>query len=129
MHRRILSVPLTVAVAVSLAVPTAGPAAAVGDRECDVIVPAADKLQTAFDLVAPSGAGTPPWVAMQIRNALAPLHGLRSTAATDLRVRSDMLASSVDNSDVYRPSSPAQISGDLDKARQKLAAARDYCAP
>ena len=106
---------------------TAAPAAAAGDWECSIIVPAADKLQTGFDLVSPSG--TPPWVAMQIRNALAPLHGLRSAAAVDLRIRSDMLASSIDASDAYRPTSPEQIAGDLDQARQKLATARGYCAP
>jgi hypothetical protein len=125
MRRRILSVPLSVAaVTISL---TAAPAAAAGDWECTVILPASDPLQNAFDLVSPSG--TPSWVALQIRNALAPLHGLRTAAAVDLRVRSDMLASSIDASDPYRPTSPEQIAGDLDKARQKLATARDYCAP
>jgi hypothetical protein len=125
MRRRILSVPLSVA-AVTMCL-TAAPAAAAGDWECTVILPASDRLQNAFDLVSPSG--TPSWVALQIRNALAPLHGLRSAAAVDLRVRSDMLASSIDASDPYRPTSPEQIAGDLDKARQKLATARDYCAP
>ena len=125
MRRRILSVPLSVA-AVTMCL-TAAPAAAAGDWECTVILPASDRLQNAFDLVSPSG--TPSWVALQIRNALAPLHGLRSAAGVDLRVRSDMLASSIDASDPYRPTSPEQIAGDLDKARQKLATARDYCAP
>ena len=125
MRRRILSVPLSVA-AVTMCL-TAAPAAAAGDWECTVILPASDRLQNAFDLVSPSG--TPSYVALQIRNALAPLHGLRSAAAVDLRVRSDMLASSIDASDPYRPTSPEQIAGDLDKARQKLATARDYCAP
>jgi hypothetical protein len=125
MHRRIPNAPLMIA-AVTMCL-TAAPAAAAGDWECSIIVPAADKLQTGFDLVSPSG--TPPWVAMQIRNALAPLHGLRSAAAVDLRIRSDMLASSIDASDAYRPTSPEQIAGDLDQARQKLATARGYCAP
>jgi len=125
MRRRILSVPLSVA-AVTMCL-TAAPAPAAGDWECTVILPAADRLQSGFDLVSPSG--TPSYVALQIRNALAPLHGLRSAAAVDLRVRSDMLASSIDASDPYRPTSPEQIAGDLDKARQKLATARDYCAP
>jgi hypothetical protein len=128
MHRRILSVPLSVAaVTMCLTTLTAEPAAAAGNWECAIIVPAADQLQNAFDLVSP--AGTPSYVAMQIRNALAPLHGLRSPAAVDLRIRSDMLASSVDASDPYRPTSPEQIGSDLAKARQNLAAARDYCAP
>ncbi len=125
MRRRILTAPLMVAAVTMCS--TAGPAAAAGDWECTVIVPAADQLQKGFDLVSPSG--TPPWVAMPIRNALAPLHGLRSAAAVDLRLRSDMLASSIDNSDPYRPSSPEQIAGDLATARQKLATARDYCGP
>ena len=125
MRRRILSVPLSVA-AVTMCL-TAAPAPAAGDWECTVILPASDRLQNAFDLVSPSG--TPSYVALQIRNALAPLHGLRSPAAVDLRLRSDMLASSVDASDPYRQTSAEQIAGDLAKARQKLAAARDYCAP
>jgi hypothetical protein len=123
---RILSVPLSVAaVTICLTVLTAGPAAAAGD--CDLILPATDRLDSQFNLVSPSG--TPPWVATQIRNALAPLHGLRTPAAVDLRIRSDMLASSIDGSDIYRPTSPDQVAGDLAKARQLLAAARDFCAP
>jgi hypothetical protein len=125
MHRRILSVPLSVA-AVTMCL-TAAPAAAAGDWECNVILPAADRLQNGFDLVSPSG--TPSYVAGQIRNALAPLHGLRSPAAVDLRIRSDMLASQIDASDPYRPASPERIAGDLAKARELLATARDYCAP
>jgi hypothetical protein len=125
MHRRILSVPLSVAV-VTMCL-TAAPAAAAGDWECNTILPAADRLENGFNLVSPSG--TPPYVAGQIRNALAPLHGLRSPAAVDLRLRSDMLASQIDGSDPYRPTSPGQLAGDLAKARQQLATARDYCAP
>lgn len=106
---------------------TAVTAAAAGDADCAIILPAADQLESGFNLVSPSG--TPSYVASQIRNALAPLHGLRSPAAVDLRIRSDMLASQIDASDPYRPASPEQIAGDLDKARQKLATARDYCAP
>jgi hypothetical protein len=104
---------------------TAAPAAAAGD--CDIILPAADRLDSEFNLVSPSG--TPSYVATQIRNALAPLHGLRSPAAVDLRIRSDMLASQIDASDPYRPASPERIAGDLATARQQLAAARDFCAP
>jgi hypothetical protein len=125
MHRRILSVPLSVA-AVTMCL-MAPPAAAAGD--CDIILPAADRLQKEFDLVSPSGTGTPSYEATQIRNALAPLHGLRTPAAVDLRIRSDMLASQIDGSDPYRPASPEQIASDLAKARQLLATARDYCAP
>jgi hypothetical protein len=125
MHRRILSAPLAVA-AVAMCL-TAAPAAAAGDWECSIILPAADRLENGFNLVSPSG--TPSYVALQIRNALAPLHGLRSPAAVDLRVRSDMLASQIDASDPYRPASPEQLASDLAKARQNLATARDYCAP
>ncbi len=125
MHRRIHSVVLALAT-VTMCV-TAGPATAAGDSECNTILPAADRLENEFNLVSPSK--TPSWVAGQIRNALAPLHGLRSPAAVDLRIRSDMLASQIDASDPYRPASPEQLASDLAKARQQLAAARDYCAP
>ena len=123
--RRILSVPLSVA-AVTICL-TAAPVAAAGDGECTIILPATDRLENGFNLVSPSG--TPSYVATQIRNALAPLHGLRTPAAVDLRIRSDMLASQIDASDPYRPASPEQIAGDLGKARQLLATARDFCAP
>jgi hypothetical protein len=123
--RRILSVPLSIA-AVTMCL-TAAPVAAAGDEECNIILPAADRLENGFNLVSPSG--TPSYVAGQIRNALAPLHGLRSPAAVDLRIRSDMLASQIDASDPYRPASPEQIASDLAKARQQLATARAYCAP
>jgi hypothetical protein len=125
MHRRILNLPLALA-AVTMCL-TAAPVAAAGDQECNIILPAADRLENGFNLVSPSG--TPPYVASQIRNTLAPLHGLRSPAAVALRIRSDMLASSVDASDPYRPTSPEQLASDLAKARQQLATARDYCAP
>jgi hypothetical protein len=125
MHRRILSVPLSVA-AVTMCL-TAAPGRAAGDWECNIILPAADRLENEFSLVSPSG--TPPYVASQIRNALAPLHGLRSPAAVDLRLRSDMVASQIDASDPYRPPNPEQLASDLAKARQQLATARDYCAP
>ncbi len=125
MHRRILSVPLSVATV--LICLTAAHAAAAGDHECNIILPAADRLENAFNLVSPSG--TPSYVAGQVRNVLAPLHGLRSPAAVDLRIRSDMLASQIDASDPYRPASPEQLASDLAKARQQVATARAYCAP
>lgn len=125
MPRRILRVPLAVgAVAMCL---TAAPAAAAGDWECGIILPAADRLENEFNLVSPSGA--PSYVAGQIRNALAPLYGLRSPAGVDLRLRSENLASQIDGSDPYRPASPQQLASDLATARQQLAASRDYCAP
>lgn len=106
---------------------TAAPAAAVGDWECGVILPVTDRLEPWFNAVSPTG--TPSWVAGQIRNALAPLHGVTVPAAIDLRVRSGMLASQIDGSDVYRPSNPEQLAGDLAEARRQLAASRDFCAP
>ncbi|WP_407686737.1 hypothetical protein [Mycobacterium sp. HUMS_1102779] len=124
--RRTLIAPLLAVTAATMC-PTAPPAGAAGDGECSVILPAADRLEQEFNLVSPSG--TPSYVASQIRNALAPLHGLRSAAAVDLRLRSDMLASQIDGSDPYRPASPERLAGDLAEARQDLAAARDYCAP
>lgn len=121
MHRRMLGLPFSVAaVAVCL---TAAPAAA-GD-ECGVLLPATDRLETVFYLVSPSG--TPSYVAGQVRKALSPLYGLRSPAAIDLRIRSDMVATQIDNSDPYRPASPDLLASDLAKARQLLAAAREYC--
>jgi hypothetical protein len=125
MHRRILSVPLSVA-AVTMCL-TAAPAAAAGDEECNLILPAADRLESVFNLVSPSG--TPTDVASRIRSPLTLLHDLRSPAGIDLRIRSNMLASQIDNSDPFRPANPAQLAGDLAKARQLLAAAREYCAP
>lgn len=122
---RFLGVPLAVAAATMCL--TAAPASAAGDWECGVILPAADRLENGFNLVSPTG--TPPYVAGQIRNALAPLYGLRSPAGVDLRLRSEMLASQIDGSDRYRPASPEQLAGDLATARRQLAASRDYCAP
>lgn len=50
MHRRVLTVPLAIAtVTMSL---TAGPAAAAGGAECDIILPAADRLENGFNLDA-----------------------------------------------------------------------------
>jgi hypothetical protein len=125
MHRRIHSVPLSIA-AVTMCL-TAAPAAAAGDGECNIILPAADRLENVFNLISPSG--TPSYVAGEVRNALAPLHGLRSPAAVDLRLRSDMLASQIDASDPYRPASPEQLASDLATAKQQVVTARDYCAP
>ncbi|OBA76172.1 hypothetical protein A5641_22780 [Mycobacterium sp. 1554424.7] len=122
---RILSAPLAVVAATTFL--ATAPASAQGDGDCGIILPAADRLENAFDLVSPAGA--PPYVAGQIRNALSPLQGLRSPVALDLRLRSDMLASQIDASDPYRPASPERLAGDLATARQQLAAARTYCAP
>ncbi len=123
MHRRLLTVPFAVAT-VAICV-TAAPAVA-GD-ECGVIMPATDRLEALFNVLSPSG--TPAFVADQIRKALSPLYGLRSAPAIDLRIRSDMLATQVDNSDPYRPASPNLLASDLATARQLLAAARGSCAP
>jgi hypothetical protein len=123
MNRRILGLPFAVGT-MAICV-TAAPAVA-GD-ECGVIQPATDRLGPLLDVVSPSG--TPAFVADQIRKALSPLYGLRSAPAIDLRIRSDMLATQVDNSDPYRPASPELVAGDLAKARQLLATAQTYCTP
>jgi hypothetical protein len=123
MHRRLLGMPF-VAGAVAICFTTT-PAVAADD--CNVILPATDRLATVFNVISPSG--TPPHVAGQIRKALSPLYGLRSPAAIDLRIRSDMLATQVDNSDPYRPATPELLTSDLTKATQLLLAARQSCAP
>jgi hypothetical protein len=123
MHRRTLSVPFWVAMVAACL--TAAPAAA--GEECTVIRPATDRLESALDLVSPSG--TAPYVAGQIRSALSPLYGSRQPTVVDLRIRSDMLAAQVDDSDPYRPASPDLLAGDLATARQLLVAVREYCAP
>jgi hypothetical protein len=123
MRRRNLGVPFSVA---AMAICLSAAPAVAGD-ECSVILPAADRLETVFYVVSPSG--TPSYMAGQVRKALSPLYGLRSPAAIDLRIRSDMVATQIDNSDPYRPASPDLLASDLAKARQLLAAAREYCAP
>ena len=122
MHRGSLAVSLLAAVFLA-----AAPTAVAGDQECGVILPVTDRLASEFDLVSPSG--TPTYVAEQIRSALAPLYGLQSPAAVDLRIRSDMLASQVEAGDPYRPASPERLTGDLAEARELLVAAREFCAP
>jgi hypothetical protein len=124
MHRKNLRAPLLVA-AVTMCLTVAPTEAA--DDYCTVILPAADRLEAGLNLVSESG--TPPYVAGQIRSALSPLYGLPTPSAVDLRIRSDMLASQVDDSDPYRPASPALLAGDLAKARQLLTAARESCTP
>lgn len=123
MQRRRLGVPFSVAAAAMCF--TAAPAVAADD--CGVILPATERLATVFTVISPSG--TPPHVAGQIRKALSPLYGLRSPAAIDLRIRSDMLATQVDDSDPYRPATPELLTSDLTKATQLLIAARESCAP
>jgi hypothetical protein len=123
MHRRMLGLPFAVgAAAICVAV---APAAA--GAECGVILPATERLEPLFNVVSPTG--TPAFVAGQIRKALSPLYGMKTAAAVDLRIRSDMLATQVDNSDPYRPASPGLLAGDLAKATQLLLAARQSCAP
>jgi hypothetical protein len=68
-------------------------------------------------------------VAAQVRAPLSPLHNLSSPPGIDLRIRSNMVASQIDNSDPYRPANAAELAGDLAIARNLLVAVRDYCAP
>ncbi|WP_167104654.1 hypothetical protein [Mycobacterium sp. DL592] len=123
MNSRLLGVPLA-ALAMCL---TAAPAVAAEAWECDIILPAADRIETALNMVSPSG--TPFYVAGQLRNALSPLYGLVVPESVDLRIRSTMVAAQIDNSDPYRPASPEQLASDLATARQNLSAARAVCAP
>ena len=103
------------------------PAAAARDPQCDIIVAAADRLEQAFDLVSPSttmqsGAG------VQINNAESPLFGLTTPAAVDLRIWSSRLASHINVASAYDAATPDQVAHDLQRARQQLVAAREYCA-
>ncbi|MEZ0357956.1 hypothetical protein [Mycobacterium sp. SA01] len=103
------------------------PTAAAGDNDCALLLPAADQLEAVFNEIAPTG--TPPWVAAQVRAPLSPLHNLSSPPGIDLRIRSNMVASQIDNGDPYRPATPERLAGDLAKARALLVAVRDWCAP
>jgi hypothetical protein len=105
----------------------AAPVAAAGDDDCALLIPAADRLEAVFNELAPTG--TPRWVAAQVRAPLSPLHNLSSPPGIDLRIRSNMVASQIDNGDPYRPATPERLASDLVKARDLLVAVRDYCAP
>ncbi|GAY17961.1 hypothetical protein [Mycobacterium sp. shizuoka-1] len=121
--RHILSVLLAAATVLLVSAPVA----AARDDDCALLLPAADKLEAVFDTIAPTG--TPPWVAAQVRAPLSPLHNLSSPPGIDLRIRSNMVASQIDNNDPYRPATPQRLASDLAKARALLVAVRDYCAP
>jgi hypothetical protein len=105
----------------------AAPVAAAGNDDCALLLPATDRLEAVFNEIAPTG--TPPWVAAQVRAPLSPLHNLSSPPGIDLRIRSNMVASQIDNRDPYRPATPERLAGDLAKARDLLVAVRDWCAP
>ena len=125
MRRRMFKLPLATAAATMCL--TAAPVAAAGDDDCSLLLPAADRLEAVFNQIAPSG--TPPWMAAQVRAPLSPLHNLSSPPGIDLRIRSNMVASQIDNSDPYRPATPERLASDLAKARDLLVAVRDWCAP
>jgi hypothetical protein len=123
--RRILfGLPLPVT-AVAIWLVTA-PVAAARDAECDIILPAAARLEQAFNSVSDStmqsGAG------VQINNAESPLFGLTTPAAVDLRIWSSRLASHINRGSAYDAATPDQVTSDLHRARQQLVAAREYCA-
>ena len=122
--RRAISALTVAAAAVSL---MAAPVAAAGVDDCSLLLPATDRLEVVFKEIAPTG--TPPWVAARVRAPLSPLHNLSSPPGIDLRIRSNMVASQIDNSDPYRPASPERLASDLAKARDLLVAVRDWCAP
>ena len=125
MRRRSFGVPLA-ATTVLLCL-TGAPVATAGDDDCALLMPAADRLEAVFHDIAPSG--TPPWVAAQVRAPLSPLHNLSSPPGIDLRIRSNMVASQIDNGDPYRPATPERLAGDLAKARALLVTVRQWCAP
>lgn len=104
------------------------PVAAADGPECDIILPAADQLERAFNQVR-YGAAMPPNMGVRIQTAESPLFGLSSPAAVDLRLWSSTLASETNGVNPYRPPGPQQLASDLRQARQQLAAAREYCAP
>lgn len=99
------------------------PTAAAQDPECDIIMPAADRLETVFNQVS---AGAPPKAGIQVQIAESPLFGLTSPAAIDLRLWSGTVADQLNGANPYHT---ADLGTDLDQARQRLAAAREYCAP
>ncbi|WP_445169334.1 hypothetical protein ACTXG7_08440 [Mycolicibacterium sp. Dal123E01] len=105
----------------------AAPVAAAGVDDCSLLLPATDRLEVVFNEIAPTG--TPPWVAARVRAPLSPLHNLSSPPGIDLRIRSNMVASQIDNSDPYRPATPERLGSDLATARDLLVAVRDWCAP
>jgi len=122
MRHRILAVPLAATLCLA-----AAPLAAAGDNDCALLMPATDRLEAVFNEIAPTG--NPPWLAARVRAPLSPLHNLSSPPGIDLRIRSNMVASQVDNNDPYRPATPERLASDLAKARALLIAVRDWCAP
>ncbi|MEZ0362561.1 hypothetical protein ACAG26_02470 [Mycobacterium sp. pUA109] len=99
------------------------PLAAAQDPECDVIVPAADRLETAFNLIT---ADPPPNLGTQVQTAQSPLFGLTSPAAIDLRIWSSTVADQLNGANPYHA---AGLDSDLRHARQALVEAREFCAP
>lgn len=120
----LLSLPLMVAAIMTCLLTTA--TAQASDPECDVIMPVAEQLETAFNRVWPWAVQ--PAAAVLINNAESPLFGLVSPAAVDLRIRSSMLASRINGASALDTATPDQVTSDLDKAKRQLVAARLYCA-
>jgi hypothetical protein len=124
MRRGTFGVPVVVTTLMCL---IGAPTAVAGDDDCALLLPATDRLEAVFNEIAPTG--TPPWVAAQVRAPLSPLHNLTSPPGIDLRIRSNMVASQIDNGDPYRPATPERLASDLAKARDLIVAVRDWCAP
>ncbi|OHV01578.1 hypothetical protein [Mycobacterium talmoniae] len=99
------------------------PAAVAQDPECDIILPAANRLEAAFNLIT---ADPPPNVGTQVQTAQSPLFGLTSPAAIDLRLWSSTVADQLNGTNPYHA---ADLDSDLRHARQELVEARQYCAP
>jgi hypothetical protein len=124
--RRKILISLSLAAAIAAVCLLAAPVAAARDPECEIILPAADRLETAFNSV-PSAALQPD-AGVRVSNAESPLFGLVSPAAIDLRLWSSTLALHINRASAYDAATPARIASDLQQARRQLVAARQYCA-
>ncbi|BBY55258.1 hypothetical protein H7J07_08815 [Mycobacterium koreense] len=94
------------------------------DPECDVILPAADRIEQSLDLLS-LGADMPPNAGSRIQTSASLLSGLTSPAAVDLRLRASTVADHVNGTNPYRD---ASLADDLMLARQQLIASRQSCA-
>lgn len=122
LRRTLRSLSLTAAAIICL---IAAPVAVAQDPECDLILPAADRLEKAFNLISPGG-DAPLNAGTQVQIAASQLFGLTSPAAIDLRLWSSTVADQLNGTNPYHA---ADLVSDLRAARLQVAAARQYCAP
>ncbi len=117
---------MRIVVGSAMAVATGLASAAVAgarDTECDVILPAGDRIEQALDLLS-LGSAMPPNAGSRIQNAASLLSGLTSPAAVDLRLRVSTVADHVNGTNPYRD---ASLADDLQLARQQLTVSRQAC--